>query len=231
MKFKRTAKSWPYGRSGSTVWGANETLDDVRVRLALNRGSDAASVESVHPSLFTLDENGLFSKVTGVSSFALLAWTPSTCLPALLERHANGMAKAFFFFCFPPVIPLPPPLPEETLDRIDDLLDNAQVDLRVFLGELWNNMKTLKKSVRALAENDQSCDVKEIKTLVASMIREIKTQSERMSADVRMRFQISEEVCFQPRFAFTNSPVASDASKRTHLPMTLSRGHCCSSSS
>jgi hypothetical protein len=208
---------------GSTVWAANETLDDVRVRLALYRGSNAVSVESVHPSLFTIDENGLFSMVDDVSSFALLAWTPSTCLPALLERHEDGRAKAFVFFCFPPATPPPPPLPEEIQDRVDNLLDHAQVELHVVLGELWDNMKTLKKSVRTLAENDQSLDVKEIKTLVASMKKEIKTQYQRMDADVRVRFRIREEVCYQPHFMPTDLPVASVAATRTRLPTTLSR--------
>ena len=90
----------PQWKRGTAQFAVNETVDDLRRRLALTCGSSADLATDMDPELWLCDENE--TPMQRVDAPDLLEWTPETCPPALFERHQSGRRKAVLVFTFPP---------------------------------------------------------------------------------------------------------------------------------
>ena len=89
-------------KRGTEEW-ASGTVDALRVRLAVARGSSADLAADVDPELWLCDDDGAPTKREPVRTSALLAWTPATCPRTLVHPHPNGEPQAILLFTFPPV--------------------------------------------------------------------------------------------------------------------------------
>ena len=92
-------KQW---KRDTAQFAANETVGDVRRRLALTCGSSADVAADADPELWLCDEEGAPVRREAVRASVLLAWTPATCARDLFVAHANGEPRAVLVFTFPP---------------------------------------------------------------------------------------------------------------------------------
>ena len=99
---------------GSTQFLANETIDDLRCRLALECGSSAANAAAVDLELWLCkddEDETPAERVHEVHARDILEWTPTTCLALLFEDYPSGRSKAAILFTFPPAAPAAPAPP------------------------------------------------------------------------------------------------------------------------
>ena len=85
------------------MFASNETVDEVRARLAVARGSTEDDAATVGPELWLCDAATEAPTVrTDDAPKRILEWTRATCAPALFECHPGGARKAVLVFTFPP---------------------------------------------------------------------------------------------------------------------------------
>ena len=90
----------PQWKRGTAQFAASETVDDVRARLAVARGSSADLAADADPELWLCDEDGAPTRRELVRPSILLAWTPATCPRSLVQLHPNGEPQAILLFTF-----------------------------------------------------------------------------------------------------------------------------------
>ena len=101
----------------SSQFGAGDTVDDLRRRLAPTCGSTALLAGPCDPEVWLCDAEGVPIERKPVRGSVLLAWTPATCPRELLQPQANGEPQAVLVFTFPPApvpapaLVAPPPVP------------------------------------------------------------------------------------------------------------------------
>ena len=91
VQWKRGTEEWAMG-----------TVDALRARLAVARGSSADLAADADPELWMCDEEGAPTRREAVRASVLLAWTPATCPRSLVQPHPNGEPQAVLLFTFPP---------------------------------------------------------------------------------------------------------------------------------
>ena len=88
----------------STLFLPNETVDDLRCRLALECGSSAANAANIGPELWRCMDDENATPTERVNAPAILDWMPTTCPALLFENYPSGRSKAVILFTFPPLI-------------------------------------------------------------------------------------------------------------------------------
>ena len=88
---------------GTTQFLPNETVDDMRCRLAHARGSSAAATATAAgPELWLCNDDEEETPTTRQAAPEILDWVPTTSPTLLFERHASRRRKAVILFTFPP---------------------------------------------------------------------------------------------------------------------------------
>lgn len=88
---------------GAEKFRDDDTLDNLRLRVAAQRGFTLAEASTCGLELWLCDGEGRLATLQPTRQAEVLRWTCATCPTALRKVQENGVPEAAIAFTFPPV--------------------------------------------------------------------------------------------------------------------------------
>jgi hypothetical protein len=191
----RTSPDTPQAqwKRDSARWGNDETVGDLRRRLAPAFSSSVDLAADYDPLLFAVDpDKRFYPDLLRTPPQRVLDWTPSTCPAEFFQRHENGEPMLVLVFTFPPATP--PRAPLTPVVRPGHLATTNEI--LAYVDPFSVLPAELKERVGDYALNAHLEDLgKKFADRVAQLDLQYKIQQEGMRAELeRMKRQL-EEVC------------------------------------